>query len=668
MKKFLKRLMFMFVLMFGLTGLVACEKTPNDPPPTQQEAGTGESQTGSGNSNTPQQSSEDQSYSILNTHAKALTNKSTADYESVTNGELVTSGTFNKDEFLAKNAAFVEAVGGANSPTITSMITQMAPMSEYFTDNVKSKTIGGYKGSTKEGYYERHVYNAELEKYNMQDACHTIKDGNNLINYEFDPYSEITKSKKYIGEDWAPYAYFDNKDSALNTAGISFLANNNSFTAYKSCLFDLMINSLPITINCNIADYSTVTSSITNDNGNYLLKNHVVFNRLPGEMYDMNMELVGTGDMDIYFTANKITKIVLDFDVDALAVMEIEESEMKIYVPFDMIMESNMETFINDYNTTTSANATYLASFVATGTDKDLDGNPDIENTKGGYLYNLCDLGGINNVADFGEEIEPKTATEIANTILNSEDNSDIKNYYNTENLIWYTDYECTQLADAELVNKTTAPSYLINLYTKVPLKSNYVKINLYITDGDEFGDFRRFYLEVPSSQDSVTIDIETIKNNYLFNDTVFGLASNSIIAGITVNENKLTSNTFEVSGGQECELTFLLSKVSYVEDNEVKYIVRSMTQSQYEIYQSSGEFSGYYNEITKVITNYDPNDDSTHSYSYAISTLLEDIHIEEANATAIYINDTLVATTETIIKTGGSTTNIIIIVSDTQE
>ena len=47
--------------------------------------------------------------------------------------------------------------------------------------------------------------------------------------------------------------------------------------------------------------------SCTNDNGNYLLKNHVVFNRLPGEMYDMNMELVGTGDMDIYFTANKIT-------------------------------------------------------------------------------------------------------------------------------------------------------------------------------------------------------------------------------------------------------------------------------------------------------------------------------------------------------------------------
>lgn len=688
MKNFFKRIMFMFVMLFGLTGLVACGEKPTDPPPTEQgtggtgsgaETGTGtgsgsgagsdtssDAGTGSGSSST-QPSTEDQTYALVNANAKKLINEASADYEAVTNGEMVMAGEFNTAEFLSKNATFIEAMGGAESPAVQGMIEQMASMAEDLSEDVKSKTIEGYKGTTKEGYYERHAYDASQEKFNIQESMHTIKDANNLINYEFTNYGSVLKTKKYIGEDWATYAYLNNDNSFLSSAGIIELANSQTFAAYKSCLFDLMKKSIPMTIEGDVEDYATVTSTFTNDNGYYVLKNHVVLDKLPGDQYGLKMELVGTSDMDIYFTADKISKVVLDFDVESLSILEMTQGGSTIQIPFDTTIKSNMEIIVNNFNTTSSANADYLSAFVGTGADQDLDGKPDIEKTEGGYRYYLSDFTGKNNVTDFGEEIDPETASEVANDIL-EKNYDDIKDYYDTENLVWYTDYECTKVAADELINKTIAPSYVIDLYTKVPLKSNIVRINLTATDGEDLGRSTTLYLEVPTGEDSLTVNIENIKNEYLFSDTAFGLASNSVIGAIAVGDEILSGSSFEIEGGNECELTFLMSKFSLVEDNEVCYIIEVMTESEFIKYQAGQFYERQYTEGMATITGYDPADQSTHSLSFVISTLFEELQVDATDATAIYVDEVEVSgVSETITSDGGSTVVIMVVLPDAQ-
>ena len=678
MKNFFKRIMFMFVMLFGLTGLVACGEKPSDPPPTEQgsggtgsgaETGTG---TGSGSSTgsgtTQEQSAEDKAYALVKANAKKLTNEATADYETVTNGEMVMDGEFNSEEFLAKNTAIVEAMGGAESPVVQGMMAQMESTAEYLKENVKSKIIEGYKGTTKEGYFERHVYNAGQERYDIQEACHTIKDGNNLINYEFTNYGSVMKTKKYIGEDWATYAYLNNDNSSLSAAGISELANSETFAAYKNCLFDLMKKSIPMEIEADVKNYATVTTTVANDNGNYVLKNHVVLDKLPGEQYGLKMALVGTSDMDIYFTADKITKIVLDFDVESLSTMEVVQGGATIQVPFDTTIESKMEIFVNNYNTTSSANADYLSVFVGTGADADSDGNPDIEKTEGGYLYQIVDFSGKNNVADFGEEIDPKTASEVVNDVL-EDDYSSIKDYYDTENLVWYTDYECTKVAADDLTNKTTAPSYVIDLYTKVPLKSNVVKIDLSVVNGEGHSISTNLFIELPTGEDSLTINIENIKNQYLFNDGVFGLATNSVIDAVALGDEVLMENSFEIAGGNACELAFLMSKVSYVEDNEIQYVVETMTESEYTKYQAGENYFSQEINNLATITGYNPDDASTHTTSIVISQLFENLGVDATNATAIYVDDVEVSgVSEEITSEGGSTVVIMVVVPDTQE
>lgn len=472
------------------------------------EGGGDAGNTGGG---TSQESSAEQAQKNLNNNSfntLKTVQKTASDPQTYKDGFQVTSIQSSVVSMVASKAKNPNVA----QETLDALNTAYAEMAK--TNNNTTKYTSAYDKANERGYYiYSNVDNSTAtptEKLNQYDVY--LKENDKYFKYSYSaPSSEgevATKEKhETLNSYWV--ALTDEIADCMDTVG--------DFTGFKD--YDAMEKGIGKLVMENMNEEGIPTENLTTNvkvtetNGDYKISIKLSV-KMDTYKLDESMSMTGvtaTSNIDITFNEKMIKVGKMNYKLKGSVNMPLGESTTET-VAVDSLMENIMEFEItNTFDETKMPNLDDKTTYVDAGMIE-VPVNYFID----GKNYNYQ---------------SGKAGSELTHP--------SIKNIANGETVVWYTDPDCTKVA-----NFTTFPAYGLKLYTKTPkLQEGYAWVasdNLYVSEYTNGIDTSNF------TKDDVTKEfVESLINNgYYFyytieNTSVSGTANSSLVyVNGTIYEN----------------------------------------------------------------------------------------------------------------------------------